>query len=130
MRRITLNVGPALLFAALVFYLSAQSRLPVSLPLLPHVDKVAHACEYAVFAVLVARAVSAYGVARWRLWAVTVLICSLYGASDELHQLFVPGRDADPVDWVVDTVGSAIGAFAWLVATRSVPGGRRVEEGR
>jgi VanZ family protein len=40
------------------------------------------------------------------LW--TVLICSLYGASDEFHQYFVPGRDCDFFDWVGDTLGAIL----------------------
>jgi VanZ family protein len=39
---------------------------------------------------------------------------SLYGLVDELHQYFVPNRCADPVDWVADTLGSAVGAIAVL----------------
>lgn len=40
-----------------------------------------------------------------------VVIASLYGITDEFHQEFVPGRMADPVDWIVDTCGSAFGAL-------------------
>ncbi len=36
-----------------------------------------------------------------------------YGVSDEVHQLFVPGRTADIADLFADAVGAAIGA--WLV---------------
>jgi len=41
-----------------------------------------------------------------------IFLGSLYGLADELHQYFVPYRCADPVDWVADTLGSAVGAFA------------------
>ena len=34
-----------------------------------------------------------------------ILIAILYGVSDELHQLFVPGRSASVYDIVVDTFG-------------------------
>jgi len=44
-----------------------------------------------------------------------IAIASTYGITDELHQLFVPGRRSDPVDWLVDTIGAAVGAY---VATR------------
>ena len=43
-----------------------------------------------------------------------IFLGSLYGLADELHQYFVPNRYADPVDWVADTLGSAIGAIAVL----------------
>jgi VanZ family protein len=39
----------------------------------------------------------------------TVLIVSTYGALDELHQLFIPGRSCDILDWTSDTIGVIIG---------------------
>jgi VanZ family protein len=51
--------------------------------------------------------------------AVTALaIASAYGVTDELHQLFVPGRQCDPVDWLVDTAGAAAGVCAVLIVSR------------
>jgi VanZ family protein len=44
-----------------------------------------------------------------------IFLGSLYGLADELHQYFVPYRCADSVDWVADTMGTAIGAIAVLV---------------
>jgi VanZ family protein len=38
----------------------------------------------------------------------TVLIASIYGLLDELHQLFVPGRSAEFLDWFADFSGSLI----------------------
>lgn len=49
-------------------------------------------------------------------WA--VLLSSLYGLSDEVHQSFIPGRDASVVDWTVDTIGAAAGGlFAVFLAS-------------
>lgn len=46
-----------------------------------------------------------------KLILIAVAIASLYGVSDEIHQLFVPGRFCDPVDWAVDTAGALVGAL-------------------
>lgn len=43
------------------------------------------------------------------LWA--VLIGVLYGASDELHQSFVPARSAELHDVLVDAIGVAVGVL-------------------
>jgi VanZ family protein len=40
-----------------------------------------------------------------------VIIAVLYGASDEIHQYFVPGRVCDIFDLVADSIGGFIGAF-------------------
>jgi len=38
----------------------------------------------------------------------SVLFCFFYGMSDEWHQSFVPGRDADWLDLAADTMGAVI----------------------
>ena len=40
---------------------------------------------------------------------------SLYGASDEWHQAFVPLRNSEIRDWVADTIGGAVGAVLYWV---------------
>lgn len=101
---------PAIAWAALIFILSHQSRpLPIAPPI-AHFDKVLHAGAYGLLAVLAARALRAAGLPGRRALWVTVLVASLYGASDEFHQSFVPGRDPDPLDWAADTAGAVLGA--------------------
>lgn len=50
----------------------------------------------------------------------TVIFCMLYAATDELHQLFVPGRGAQVRDVVIDTCGALIGTAAFLIIMRAV----------
>jgi VanZ family protein len=45
-------------------------------------------------------------------------MASAFGASDEFHQAFVPGRTADVADWMADTLGAAIGALVATFALR------------
>ena len=101
---------PALAWAALIFLASHRAwPLPVAPPF-PHADKAVHALIFGLLAALTARALRAagWGVRR-ALWT-AVLAASLYGALDEWHQSFVPGRDADPRDWAADTAGALLGA--------------------
>ena len=44
-----------------------------------------------------------------------IVATSLYGATDEWHQSFVPMRDSDVRDWVADTLGGTAGAVAYRV---------------
>jgi VanZ family protein len=40
------------------------------------------------------------------------LLATAYGATDEWHQVYVPGRFPDLRDWAADSVGAALGAAA------------------
>lgn len=43
----------------------------------------------------------------------TVIICFLYACSDEIHQLFVPGRSGEIRDVLIDTTGGVLGAYIY-----------------
>ena len=44
-----------------------------------------------------------------------IILATAYGASDEFHQSFVPGRYADPRDILADFTGAVLGVAAgWL----------------
>jgi VanZ family protein len=97
---------------AVIFAFSAQSNpLPVVTERVW--DKLLHVIEYAGLAALVVRALMRERVAWRRAVVVAALVASAYGASDEYHQAFVPGRDSTPRDWAADTVGGLIGAAAY-----------------
>jgi VanZ family protein len=79
---------------------------------LPHpLDWVGHACLYGGLGALVARAAVLRGWPLRRLVWVGVLL-SAWAALDELHQLFIPGRDAEVGDWASDTLGASLGLYA------------------
>lgn len=74
----------------------------------PPFDKLVHAGAFGVLALL-------FYVATGRVW-LSVLLASLYGATDELHQGLVPGRAADVRDWLADCLGALAGVgFGWGV---------------
>lgn len=98
-------------YMGLIFWLSSLTTLPVALPF-PYEDKLVHAAAYAVLGFLAANAF-AKGSNKKRFWLAFMLACA-YGISDELHQYFVPGREASVWDWSADVVGSWIGAYLYL----------------
>ena len=107
---------PALAWAGLIFLLSSQPVLPSP----PGVnDKLAHALTYGVLAAACLIGVTA---GHWRRTAagsigLALMIAVAYGASDEFHQSFVPGRTPDPADLLADAVGAGIALSAlWLSA--------------
>jgi len=105
---------PVLIWMGLIFYLSAQ-------PDLPHhpegvidliMKKVGHMGKYGILAALVwwawpkdARESSG------RVFPYALILSGLYAFSDEVHQLFVPGRDGQLLDLAFDLSGAALALF-------------------
>ncbi len=79
-------------------------------PLFPHVDKVAHVTIYAVLTITALATAVAWNY-RWSLLlAVTVVLGMIgLGIFDELTQMLVAGRTADPLDLMADTLGALAG---------------------
>jgi VanZ family protein len=118
-RRAGWEFAIALAYASLIFALSARANpLPFLPPELFLHDKLIHAAEYAVLGGLLAHAFQLVGVRPQLALVAAVILASAYGASDEIHQSFVPGRDASAADWVADTLGAAIGAALATAALR------------
>jgi VanZ family protein len=94
---------------ALITWWSGQGNLPIDQPAVANVlhgfqHRLAHLVSFALVGLL----------ARWsfdglpRAALLAVLLTSLFGATDEWHQSFTPGRRAAVDDWALDT------AAAWL----------------
>ena len=73
-------------------------------------DKVIHAGVFGILAVFVLLATGRP--------ALSVVLASLFGAADELHQATVPGRNADVFDWVADTIGALVAVALVVYLTR------------
>ena len=102
--RIALRAAAPLALMALIFYLSAQESVG------PDIGEwarfVAHFSEYALLAALWLWALAPELGRRALIAAAAISL--LYALSDEYHQSFVPGRDADPLDVLVDACGIAL----------------------
>jgi VanZ family protein len=59
-----------------------------------------------------------FGNIKKELFMITLTIALIYGAFDELHQMFIPGRFADIFDWFADAVGSLFGSIIVLLLIR------------
>jgi VanZ like protein len=116
---------PVIAYAGLIFYFSSVPRPEEVIPFTIW-DKAAHALEYAILGLLCYRAMSnaspPWGIRR--SFALSIAIAVLYGATDELHQVLVPPREADLLDIFADSIGALIGATAWRWVTNS-PAGRQ-----
>ena len=100
----------AALIAGVIFFLSSRPNPGLgSAPLDQFASIVAHLALYSSLAFAFQHA------SGWREFkgaVLAVLLVGLYGASDEIHQAFVPGRDASFVDFAIDLVGAITGTAA------------------
>lgn len=100
---------PVVLYAGAIFWLSSLPEIPSVSPEIPFFDKFAHTLEYFVLGILLHRAFKNYGFAGIRLWV--VIVATIYAASDEIHQYFVPPREASLLDLLFDGIGAYMGTL-------------------
>lgn len=113
MRRRWLWILPLTVAGAIV-WLSSQSHYPAGLQLPPPWDKGAH---LTVFALLAWALDLALGYERrdlpmYRRHLLVLAVVAAFGATDEWHQRFVPGRACELGDWLADVVGAGVGLLA------------------
>ena len=75
--------------------------------------RVAHMLEFAVLGALVLRATSSGQPITKRELIITVIVVALYGASDEFHQRFTPGRSSEGLSVLFDVAGGLAGAWVY-----------------
>ncbi len=100
---------------AAIFFVSGQSQPPVPGGLS---NAAGHVIAYAGLGFLLVRAVAGGlgGRITGRVAGSALAIATVYGVTDEVHQMFVPGRVADINDVIADAAGAllAVGAcWAW-----------------
>lgn len=104
--------GPVAACMAAIFYASSLPAEDIP-SLFPNEDILFHAGIYAILALFFYRALknSVMRLARPQLLVLSVIFGLAYGATDEFHQFFVPGRCSSGFDLAVDAAGSFLGSF-------------------
>ena len=83
------------------------------------IRKAAHMTEYAVLSVLIMLALIVDGLKGIRLPVISAIIATVFAATDEFHQRFVPGRYGCLRDVLIDAAGSIIGLMIAYVISVS-----------
>jgi VanZ family protein len=86
------------------------------------IRKCAHVTEYTVLALLLWRALRSVPVLRTKTliaFAVVILSCALFAASDEFHQTFVKSRTPSIRDVLLDVAGAILGLLVGASVARS-----------
>lgn len=138
MKRKILSWVLVVLWMALIFYLSHQpaiesNRLSTGITekIVVMVEKVApdikfnmgrfnhiirksaHFFAYLVLGILMINGLSSSDIYGFKGIGLAILICILYAISDEVHQLFVPGRGGQVSDVILDSVGTIVGILGY-----------------
>jgi hypothetical protein len=127
-----LGVVALVSWSALIFELSAQPTVEIGRLLRPlgaWGHNTLHAPEHAVFAVLFLWATARKGerlAGTSRRVVLCALVVFLWGASDEWHQSFTPGRDASVCDILTDFAGGVSGAILLRAAEEGASRARMV----
>jgi VanZ family protein len=103
--------APALGYAAVIVFMSS---LPGSyVPEMPFLngDKLVHGLEFGLLGMLLFRAFRFPPLCQ-SPFRLALAVGIPFAATDEIHQLFVPGRYCDIMDFLVDCLGIIL--FAWI----------------
>lgn len=84
------------------------------------IRKAAHMTEYAVLSVLIMLALIVDGIKDIKVTVISVLIATAFAATDEFHQVFVPGRCGCVRDVFIDAAGSLIGIIIAYFVYRKI----------
>jgi len=111
--------APVFLYCGIIVYLSSLSYPSRHLPslLFGLSDKLVHGVEYGILGILLYRALhqtnrTIRSICLAIIWAVA------FGISDEMHQWFVPNRQADLWDLLADTIGATLFILTWVFMTK------------
>ncbi|GEM_PF-370241 len=98
-------------WAGIIFWLSSQSFVDIPGPEFDWKPKLGHWVLYSALCVFLAAPLRwAHGVSLKKTLALAIIVASLYGVTDEIHQMFVPERTPRVTDWMIDTLGATFGA--------------------
>jgi len=113
LKRFVLYWLPLILYC-LFIYIQSDHPSPEQIPSFPLVDKVLHFIAYGLMGILFYRAYQTLRIKNniQMLMVLSVVSASLYGISDEIHQSFVPFREAEVADVIADIIGAFSGV--WL----------------
>ncbi len=80
------------------------------------IRKLAHFTEYFILGILV---INMLKYLSNKYLIISIIICILYAISDEIHQLYVPGRSCQITDILIDSIGSILGISIFKKITKN-----------
>lgn len=115
MKHFLIYHGITIFWAILIFVFSSISSLSSPDLGISLQDKWTHLVEFGIFGFLLQRSFVLICGNRFRSYFFTFIIGVVYGALDEIHQLFVDGREADIIDFYADTIGIFVSLVLYYI---------------
>jgi VanZ family protein len=116
-----------LIYIPLIIYwlilLVATSLPGKDVPDLHVSDKLEHFSGYAILTIYLTFTLllqNKFKFIRHNAYPLTILLVALYGALDELHQIFIPGRSCDILDWTADVSAACFGVLIVFIMVKVV----------
>ncbi len=115
-----MRIAPFIALSAAIFWFSHQQQPPFLDLGFQWEDKLYHFIAYFIYGIAAAIAIrAAFPRFNHRFTLILLIITVMvFGASDEFHQWFVPGRSSDFADWLADVLGGIASAAAVAFADK------------
>lgn len=118
MRRFFVYHGPTIFWAILIFFLSSIPSLSGPDLGIALQDKWTHMVEFGIFGLLLQRSFVRIWGNRFQSYLFAFVVGVAYGGLDEIHQLYVDGREADILDFFADTIGIFMALVLYYIIKR------------
>ena len=76
------------------------------------IRKLAHFTEYFILGILVVNMMKDY---HSKYFLISIIICTIYAISDEVHQIFISGRSCELIDILIDFLGSILSIYLYKI---------------
>jgi len=95
--------------------LNEENKKQIVEKIQPIIRKGAHLSIYTLVGILMMSFISTYNIKLKYRFLISILVGLGYASSDEIHQSFIPGRNASIIDVGIDTSGVLLGIILVLI---------------
>ena len=88
--------------------------------------KLAHFCLYTLGGILILSHINLYKITDKKKVFISWILGTIYAISDEIHQLFIPGRSGEIRDVCIDSLGVVIGIILVLMLLKFIERRKKV----
>jgi len=110
--------GPTIFWAALIFCLSSLPSLKLRDTGFSFQDKLAHGIEFGILGFFLLRSFNHLYGNEFKIYIFVFLVGTAYGGLDEIHQMFVQGREASMWDFIADSTGIVLSLMIFWISNK------------